>query len=637
MGPQDRDELHTQQPSNESANESFEAVLRGYVTRRALLKGGMAGLVLAAAGPGIPLQLRAETGAGFAPLRHSTEDRLLVPAGYRHAVLIRWGDPVMPEATDFDPRGQSPAKQALQFGYNCDFIAFLILPRGSGTSLRGLLVVNHEYTNPELMFPAWDGKDETKTREMVDIELMAHGLSVLEIQREADGGWTVVRDSPYSRRITGETALRISGPAVGHPWLRTAADATGTTVRGTLNNCAGGVTPWGTVLTAEENFQQYFGGQVDTVTDTALRAMHKRYGVRDEYGWARHHDRFDVTKEPREPLRFGWVVEVDPYDPKSVPVKRTALGRFRHEAATVVITKGAQVVVYTGDDERFEYLYKFVSAGRYDATNRAANLGLLDAGTLYVARFRDDGTGEWLPLTFAQGPLTAANGFASQAEVLINTRGAADLLGATKMDRPEDVEANPRTGKVYAIMTNNTRRKPEQVDKANPRPDNKYGHLIELIEDGGDHAATTFRWEIFIAAGDPNNPDHKAYYQGRRDVSWFATPDNLTFDENGRMWVATDGQPSSIQKNDALYLVEVEGPQRGLAKMFLSSPVAAEVCGPEFTPDNRTLFVAIQHPGEGKGSTFAKPASRWPDEKGDLPPRPSVVAIYRPDGGKVGD
>jgi secreted PhoX family phosphatase len=242
-----------------------------------------------------------------------------------------------------------------------------------------------------------------------------------------------------------------------------------------------------------------------------------------------------------------------------------------------------------------------------------------------------------LPLIFGLGPLTPANGFHSQAEVLINTRRAGDLLGATKMDRPEDVEANPKTGKIYAVMTNNTRRKPEQLDKANPRPENKHGHIIELVEDGGEATASMFRWEFFIACGDPDNPDDHAFYQGHKHVSWMSCPDNVAFDDAGRLWVATDGQPSSIKKNDAVYVVEVEGPQRGMSRLFLSGLPGGEVCGPAFTPDNRTFFVAIQHPGEAKEATFAKPISRFPDYSPDMPPRPSVVAIYRPDGGKVGN
>jgi uncharacterized protein len=621
--------------SNPSQNDTFESILQAYMSRRTLLKGAAASLLLAYASP-----LRcssAEVGTpGFTPLTHSTADKLLVPEGYEYNVVIRWGDPLLADTPAFDPRGQQAATQAQQFGYNADFVGFLPLPEGSRNSDRGLLVVNHEYANPELMFADWDGKDESKTRQMVDIELSTMGLSVVEVQRDPKGGWRYVQNSPLNRRVTAETRLVVGGPAAGHAWLKTSTDASGINVLGTLNNCAAGVTPWGTVLTAEENFQQYFSGALDTIADETIRALHIRYGVRDEAGWGRHYDRFDVTKEPHEPLRFGWVVEIDPYDQTSVPVKRTALGRFRHEAATTVISNDGRAVVYTGDDERFEYLYKFVSSGRYDPANRTANIGLLDAGTLYVAKFGDDGTGAWVPLIFGQGPLTSANGFNSQAEVLINTRRAADLLGATKMDRPEDVEANPRTGRVYAVMTNNTRRTPEQVDKANPRPNNKHGHIIELTEAAGQHTATEFSWELFIACGDPNIPEDNAFYHGHKDVSWMSCPDNIAFDDRGRLWVATDGQASSIKKNDAVYVVEVEGPHRGMTKMFLSGVPGGEICGPEFTPDNRTFFVAIQHPGEGKESTFANPISRFPDYKPDMPPRPSVVAIYRIDGGKVG-
>lgn len=623
-------------PSNGSPNEFFAQVLQGRMSRRTLLQGGLAGLALAYTGSLVPAQAKDRASPHFVALNHSIEDKLLVPEGYTHNIVIRWGDPVMPDVPEFDLEAQASGKQALQFGYNCDFIAFMPLPSALETSSRGLLVVNHEFTNAELMFPAWDGRRESKSREMVDIELAAHGMSIIEVERETTGRWHTVRNSPYNRRFTGETPLRLSGPAAGHRWLRTADDPTGTLVRGTLSNCAGGITPWGTVLSAEENFQACFGGSPAGIKDDQVKAMYRRYGVgADRYGWTRYHDRFDVQKEPHEPLRFGWVVELDPYDARSLPMKRTALGRVRHEAATMVLSRRGYAVVYMGDDERFEYIYKFVSARRYNPANRAANLRLLDTGTLYVARFREDGTGEWLPLVFGQGPLVSANGFTSQACVLINTRYAADLLGATKMDRPEDIETHPHTGKVYAVMTNNTRRTPEQVDPANPRPNNRHGHIIEIIEEAGEHAATRFRWDIFIACGDPSNPSDRAYYQGHRDVSWFSCPDNLVFDDRGRMWVTTDGQSSTIKKNDALYLVETEGPHRGKARMFLSGLPGAEICSPEPTPDNRTFFVAIQHPG--LGSNCANPSSRFPDYRVGIPPRPSIVAVYRQDGGKVGD
>jgi secreted PhoX family phosphatase len=626
---------------NPSDNPTFQSVLARHLERRALLKGAAAGLALVAAGPLRPATpAAAQSAGGFASVPASTEDRVIVPPGYRYTVLLRWGDPLFPGAPEFDPAAQTAARQIRQFGYDNDFIGFTPLPAGSGSSTRGLLGVNHENARSEIMWPGWDGTHESKTREMVDTEIAAHGFTVVEIARGSGGEWSVVTGSPYNRRITGATPMAIRGPAAGHPLVRTRADPAGAHALGTLNNCAGGVTPWGTILSGEENFQNYFTGKLEAVPDAGVRAIHKRYGIgtgRGRYmSWGRDHDRFDLAREPNEPNRFGWIVEIDPYDATSTPVKHTALGRMAHEGATVILAGGGRPVAYMGDDARFEYLYKFVAAGRFDAANRQANMQLLDSGTLHVARFRDDGTGEWLPLVHGQGPLTEASGFRSQADVVIDTRRAGDLLGATKMDRPEDVEPNPATGKVYAVMTGNEARKPEQVDRANPRAGVKLGHIIELVEDGGDHTATRFRWDIFILAGDPKNPAHQAWYQGRPDVDPFAMPDNLAFDDRGRMWVATDGNDETLGPNDGVWIVETEGPERGRARRFLSSPTGCEVCGPAFTPDNRTFFVAIQHPGLTDKATYEKPGSRFPDYRPDMPPRPSVLVVSRDDGGKVG-
>jgi hypothetical protein len=625
-------------PINPSGNPTFASVLAARLSRRSLLKGAAAGLVMISAGPlRASRSARAQSAGGFTPVPASTEDKLIVPQGYRHAVVVRWGDGLFADAPAFDPKAQTAGKQVRQFGYDCDFIGYMPLPQGSTSSSRGLLGVNHENARSPLMFPGWDGKVDTKTREIVEIEIAAHGFTVVEVGRGSRGEWTVVKNSLFNRRITGATPMAIRGPAAGHPLMRTAADPAGLTVLGTLNNCAGGVTPWGTILTGEENIHNYFTGKADELADPALKALHGRYGVgTGRYGWARYHDRFDLKKEPHEPNRFGWIVEIDPYDPQSTPVKHTAMGRFIHEGAATILSKDGRAVAYMGDDARFEYLYKFVSAGRYDPKDRGANMRLLESGTLYVARFRDDGTGEWLPLTYGVGPLTEANGFSSQAEVVISTRRAGDLIGGTKMDRPEDVEANPVSGKVYCALTSNDRRKPEQVDKANPRANNKFGHIIEITEDGNDHAAARFRWEIFVKGGDPKNPDHQADYQGHTDVSPLAGPDNFAFEESGRLWVATDGIEDALGVNDGIFAVETQGPERGRARRFLSSPAGAEVCGPAFTPDGRTLFVAIQHPGFGSKVTYEKPESRWPDYRDDMPPRPSVVAIYREDGGKIG-
>jgi secreted PhoX family phosphatase len=428
--------------------------------------------------------------------------------------------------------------------------------------------------------------------------------------------------------------------------MKTKADPAGTTVLGTLNNCAGGTTPWGTCLSGEENVNGYFGGD-PKATPEARNLARMTFNDKPRQPWFRFEDRFDVTKEPNEPNRFGWVVEVDPYDPNSTPVKRTALGRMKHEGATTVIDKSGRVAVYTGDDQIYEYVYKFVTNGKYDTKNRAANKDLLDDGTLFVAKFNADGTMNWLPLVFGQGPLTAANGFNSQADVLIETRRAADLLGATKMDRPEDIEPDPASGRVYVVLTKNAARKAQETEPSNPRADNQFGHIIELIPPGSegpkgrrsasDHASTTFRWEMFLMGGDPANPRHGAKYgPGLSANGYLATPDNIAFDGRGHLWIVTDGQDDALGAADSVYACDLQGPRRAVTKLFFNAPRGAEVCGPCFTPDARTLFVAIQHPGEEKGSTVDKPSTRWPDFKDGVPPRPAVIAITKDDGGEIG-
>jgi uncharacterized protein len=547
----------------------------------------------------------------FTELGRTRDDKSHVAPGHDQQVLIRHGDPIRRGGPAYRPGRQTGEEQEQQFGSENDFLAFLPLPRGSGSSTRGLLGANHEYHSPRLVWPGMTGP--AATREQCEVQLAAHGFSVLEIEKTGNA-WRVVDDSRYNRRITVNTPMRASGPAAGHARMRTSYDPTGTRPIGTLNNCAGGVSPWQTILTAEENYQFYFAPST-------------------RYVWGRHFDRFNVEREPNEANRFGWIVEIDPYDPQSTPVKRTALGRFSHECATCAVSHDGRVAVYSGDDSRDEFVYKFVTR------NPLGGKDLLDEGTLYAARFEANGRMRWLPLVHGQGPLAAANGFTSQVDVLIDARRAARLLGATPMDRPEDVEAHPASGRIYVVCTYNERRKPGEVNPANPRGPNPYGHIVEIvppIADGKpDHTAIECEWGFFMLAGNPTDPKHGARYANPVSANgWVAAPDNVAFDPKGRIWISTDGQEGAAGFNDSLYPAATSGPARGATRCFFNGPSGAEICGPCFTPDGRTLFLSVQHPGEG--SSFDKPSTRWPDFQEGVPPRSAVVAITRKDGGEIG-
>lgn len=639
--------------ANRSGNRPIGEVLAMRYGRRDLLKAGLAAAVMAALAP--PRFARAaengeqsafafeEIDAGISP------DHALAP-DHELQVVLSWGDPLFPDAPEFDPRAQSPEAQARQFGYNNDYVAFVPLPGEAGPSGRGLLCVNHEFTSEGLMFPGL-GEQYGRanfagmTRELVDIEMAAHGVSVVEIARDAAGRWSPLRPSRYNRRVTATTPMAISGPAAGHARLRTSADPHGRRVLGTVNNCAGGVTPWGTYLAAEENINYYFWGELAPGHPEARN--HARLGLPAKgQAWGKFYDRFDVGKEPNEANRFGWVVELDPFDPQSAPVKRTALGRFKHEGCETILNGDGRVVLYMGDDQRFDYVYRFVTARAFDPARRAANRDLLDDGTLSVARFEPDGTLRWLPLVAGAGPLTPGNGFASQADVLIETRRAADLLGATPMDRPEDVQPNHLRGTVYVVLTNNTKREGAAADAANPRGPNPFGHILELTPPGGDHTADLYRWEPLVLCGPPG-PGGATFNERTSPAGWFAAPDNCAVDDQGRLWVATDqgGLAARTGRADGLWALDTRGEWRATGRLLFRAPVGAEVCGPVFTPDAETLFLSVQHPGEGRyrdtsgnqvRSTFDAPSTRWPDFRPDMPPRPSVVAIRRKGGGKVG-
>ena len=586
----------------------------------------------APAGPGPVL--------GFTALRASVADRVVVPEGYTARVLAPWGEPVgiagqMP-AFKFDA-SNSAEEQALQMGMHHDGIHFYALDG----SRRGLLCLNHEYTDDALLHP--DGQ-ATWTLDKVKKAQAAHGISVIEIEQRPDG-WQMVRPSRYARRITATTPISIGGPAAGHALMRTNADPGGETVLGTIANCASGMTPWGTYLSSEENWANYF-----TAADVPT-GHERRWGIRKAtwYRWPEFDPRFDTVRNPNEPNRFGWVVEVDPMDPNSTPVKRTALGRAAHEGAWVAVTKDGRAVVYSGEDAVFEYIYKFVSRDKVQPAGKGktaaqANATLLDHGTLYVARFDADGSGRWIALAHAatagQGPLTAANGFADQGEVLIKTRQASDLLGATKMDRPEWLAIDPNSGWVYCTLTSNSQRgTPGQpgVDAANPRAQNTMGQIIRWKETS-DFSGETFQWNHLLLAGDPGN--ERAEAKGNIKGDAFAGPDTIAFDSRGVLWIGTDhaansqGEFARIGHNQLLAC----NPVSGEVKRFLVGPARAEITGATWTPDGRTMFVNIQHPGSGSARDGSQPRqfSNWPDFHPAGRPRSATVVIRRSDGGVIG-
>lgn len=637
---------------NLSENALFASVVNRAINRRGFLKMG-SGLAATGflAGPlagctslgqGSPSLL------GFKAVAASSADTVTVAEGYTARPFVPWGTPLFSTGPGSRWKGdgsETAADQARQVGENHDGMHFF--PIDGRSSNEGLLVINHEYTSVvKGRYITLFGSPAAPANSLdrVNKAMNAWGCSVIHIRKDTGGQWAVVLDSTYNRRLTSASPMELTGPAAGDALLRTSADPTGRRVLGTINNCGNGFTPWGTYLTCEENFNNNFGTTVEPQVDGRSPAQ-KRYGITagaTEYGWETQHARFDYKKEPNESNRFGWVVEIDPFNPLSLPKKRTALGRFKHESAAWHFTPDKRVVVYMGDDQANDYVYKFVSDQPYVEGNPAANRQLLDSGKLYVARFdngatRGDfmGTGEWLLLDKQANPLLRADpDFPNQAAVLVHARLAADKVGATKMDRPEWVAVHPDTGEVYCTMTNNAQR--TTSNDANPREKNVYGQIVRWREAGGDAAATRFQWDLFVLAGNPTVPGHPGTPQaGSANVhadNTFNSPDGLAFDRFGRLWIQTDGNYSNTghfahQGNNQMLAAD---PKTREIRRFLVGPRECEVTGFAFTPDHRTMFVNIQHPGEtGRGN------SHWPDG-GQALPRSATVIVTKNDGGVIG-
>ena len=616
------DEINYPRP----AETDFSRVVERSLSRRSFLGSGIAlGAAAFVMGTSAltPTTARAASRIGFSPIAANTMDTITVPEGYSWHVVAKWGEPIWSNGAEFDhtTRGTGESQER-SFGDNNDGMS-LFTDGG-----RNILAVNCEYTNRSIIYGARASK-LPENADDVRKGKAAHGVTIVEIAEDG-GAWSIVKDSPFNRKITADTPMEITGPARGHDLLKTAADPSGTTSLGTWNNCGNGRTPWGTYLTCEENFNGYFSSSDENNVPSAEL---KRYGVGNKdwgYAWAMADERFDISKHPNEPNRAGYVVEIDPMDPTSTPKKRTALGRFKHENAELVVARNGHVVVYLGDDERGEFLYKFVSDGKYAVGGN--NSDLLDNGKLFVAKFSDNNRGEWVELT------PESTGMSSQAEICIHTRQAASAVGATTMDRPEWVAANPRKVEAYCALTNNKNRglkpnaggDPTPVGGPNPREANHYGQIVRWAPDNSDHTATGFAWDLFVLAGNPTV--HSDAYAGSSNVNadnMFNSPDGLAFDGNGMLWIQTDGNYSNAKgfagmgNNQML----VGDPETGEIQRFLVGPKECEITGFAWSADGKTVFVGIQHPGEKGNSHFP--------EGGAMTPRSCVVAVARDDDAAI--
>lgn len=676
---------------NPSSNPWFTDIVERRYGRRDVVKGGVAAAVTSlVAGNALahggwdrhehdkhdhdghagPPRRRIDPGyAAVAAFNPGLEDEVVVPEGYSVQVLIPEGTPITGRYPSYIPGDfNTGADREQQSGAHHDGMHFFPLQRGRHGNESGVLCLNFENIDQAFIHPNGFSRDADGSRPVEDEvrkELASHGVGIVEIAKHRGGQWKVVK-SKLNRRITAQTPMEIAGPARGSDLLRTKYSPKGTRTRGTVNNCANGYTPWNTYLTCEENWAGYFYN-----TAAAGRPReHSRYGVPNAasgtYGWGTRPEdqyaRFNATPataeyyDPaaarqdyrNEPNNFGWVVEIDPFDPKSTPKKRTALGRFGHEGAWVAPVKiGKPVVVYMGDDSRGEYMYKFVSRKPY-APWDASGDEYLDHGTLYVARFNEDGSGVWIALEFGRNGLTPANGFKNQADILVNTRSAADHVLATRMDRPEWAVVDERSGHVYLTLTNNSGRGAgnQPVDGANPRAGNPDGHIVRWREEGGQYWATEFAWDIFVFGGPTlatvqslgavapynANPAYAAQvFPGSerqtylQDDATFNSPDGLWIDSHtGLVWIQTDGY-SNAARGFGNQQMLAANPETGVVKRFLVGPKGCELTGITATPDRRTLFVNIQHPD-----------GTWPRIDGESRPRSATLVITKDDGGVIG-
>lgn len=645
--------MHDEHPngSNPSRNPHLSELIEQGLNRRHLL-GGALGVAAAQFLSGSLLARRASaasalapTGSGsallgFSEVSPSTDDTIHVPPGYVWDVMLPWGTPLFSSVAAFQENASNTAAdQEGQVGFNHDGMHFF--PFGATPNERGLLVLNHEYTDANQIYSAAAGSTITPDAtglEKVKKALAGHGVTVAEIAvNPVSGQWQLVVDSPYNRRVTGETPVLFSGPvSASHPMLQSTITPS---PLGTLNNCANGYTPWGTYLACEENWNGYFGTATAGWTPTALEA---RYGVTAAgfgYNWHLASARFDVAQNRNELNQFGWVVEIDPFNPGAPPIKRTALGRFKHEGATVVESR-QRAVVYSGDDENGDYLYKFVSRKPWQQAI-AQGESPLDVGVLYVAKFNADGTGKWLRLQIGKNGLTPANGWVDQADILIRTRQAADFVGATRLHRPEWITENPVTKDMLFTLTNGTGNNAAINSNRDPNP---YGHIVRLREPMGDHTRANFTWSVFVLAGDnfydPLVPATQTI---------FGSPDGIWSDPDGRIWIQTDISNSSQNRADRGYdrignnqMLAADG-ITGEIKRFLTGPRGCEITGVITTPDQRTMFINVQHPGESTtfwNTVFGAPSTSNPTAVSSWPfggrPRSATVVIRKLDGGVIG-